>query len=88
MAFYTESFILQQKGHFLSIQEIFILWMGHFNKNFKEMGGRMLTCSHCPPCSAAAVVQLLTGIEQTMGEGAGGPQTIMPGTLFARSYDR
>jgi hypothetical protein len=52
------------------------------------MGGRMLTCSHCPPCSAAAVVQLLIGIEQTMGEGAGGPQTIMPGTLFARSYDR
>ena len=29
-----------------------------------------------------------TNIERTTGEGAGGPQTIMPGTLFARSYDR
>ncbi len=27
--------------------------------------------------------QVPTGIEQTMGESAGGPQTIMPGTLFA-----
>ena len=27
---------------------------------------------------------LLTGIEQTHGEGVGGPQTIMPDSLFAR----
>ena len=39
-----------------------------------------------PPGSAAAVASLPTGIERTKGESAGGPQTIMPGTLFARSY--
>ena len=59
----------------------------------QELERRMLRIvwdfgSHNAICKVWINVRLPTGIEQTQGESVGGPQTVMPDTLFARPNNR